>query len=119
MVVDAAGGKLLGEVTEVRGAHGTAIAADTGHGFATSSEDKSVVVFDLKTFRVLGRIPAAEDADAILFDKPSNRIFTLNGDANSSTVIDPVAGKPIKNLSLGGKPEYGVCRRRKGICESH
>jgi DNA-binding beta-propeller fold protein YncE len=108
MVVDADGGKLLGEVTEVHGAHGTAIAADTGHGFATSSEDKSVVMFDLKTFKVLGRIPAAEDADAILFDKPSNRIFTLNGDANSSTVIDPVAGKLIKNLSLGGKPEYGV-----------
>jgi hypothetical protein len=108
MVVDADGRKLLGEVAEVHGAHGTAIAADTGHGFATSSEDKSVVMFDLKTFKVLGRIPAAEDADAILFDKPSNRIFTLNGDANSSTVIDPVAGKLIKNLPLGGKPEYGA-----------
>jgi DNA-binding beta-propeller fold protein YncE len=108
MVVDGDGGKLLGEVAEVHGAHGTAISADTGHGFATSSEDKSVVMFDLKTFKVLGRIPAAEDADAILFDKPSNRIFTLNGDANSSTVIDPVAGKLIKNLPLGGKPEYGV-----------
>ena len=108
MVIDEDDGKLLGEVTEVHGAHGTAIAADTGHGFATSSEDKSVVMFDLKTFKVLGRIPAAEDADAILFDKSSNRIFTLNGDANSSTVIDPVAGKLIKNLTLGGKPEYGV-----------
>jgi outer membrane protein assembly factor BamB len=108
MVVDGVSGKLLGEVTEVYGAHGTAIAADAGHGFATSSEDKSVVMFDLKTFKILGRVPAAEDADAILFDKPSNRIFTLNGDANSSTVIDPVAGKLIKNLPLGGKPEYGV-----------
>ena len=108
MVVDGDSGKLVGEVTEVHGAHGTAIAADSGHGFATSSEDKSVVMFDLKTLKVLGRIPAAEDADAILFDKPSNRIFTLNGDANSSTVIDPVAGKLIKNLPLGGKPEYGV-----------
>jgi DNA-binding beta-propeller fold protein YncE len=108
MVVDPDGGKLLGEVTEVQGAHGTAIAADTGHGFVTSSEDKSVVMFDLKTFKVLSRISAAEDANAILFDKPSNRIFTLNGDANSSTVIDPVSGKAIKNLPLGGKPEYGV-----------
>jgi DNA-binding beta-propeller fold protein YncE len=107
MVVDDSS-KLVGEVTEVHGAHGTAIASDTGHGFATSSEDKSVVMFDLKTLRVLGRIPAAEDADAILFDAPSNRIFTLNGDANSSTVIDPRSGKFIKNLPLGGKPEYGV-----------
>ncbi len=108
MVVDGDSGKMLGEVAEVHGAHGTAIAADAGRGFATSSQDRSVVMFDLKTFKVLGRIPAAEDADAIVFDKPSNRVFTLNGDAHSSTVIDPVAGTVIKNLPLGGKPEYGV-----------
>lgn len=108
MVVDEDSGKLLGEVAEVNGAHGTAIAANTGHGFATSSEDKSVVMFELKTLKVLSRIPAAEDADAILFDGASNRVFTLNGDAHSSTVIDPGAGTFIKNLPLGGKPEYGV-----------
>jgi hypothetical protein len=85
----------------VHGAHGPAIAADTCHGFATSSEDKSVVMFDLKTFKVLARIPAAEDADAILFDGASGRVFTLNGDANSSTVIDPRAGTLVKNLPLG------------------
>jgi DNA-binding beta-propeller fold protein YncE len=108
MVIDADSGKLIGEVTEVHGAHGTAIAEKTGHGFATSSEDKSVVMFDLKTLKVLGRIPAAEDADAIVFDPASDRIFTLNGDAHSSTVIDPRAGTLITNLPLGGKPEYGV-----------
>ncbi len=108
MVVDEDSGKLLGEVTGIQGAHGTAIAEATGHGFATSGNDQSVVMFDLKTFKALGRIPAAEDADAILFDSPSNRVFTLNGDAHSSTVIDPQAGKLITNIPLGGKPEYGV-----------
>lgn len=108
MVVDQDSGKLLGEVPDVHGAHGTAIDEDSGHGFATSSEDKSVVMFDLKTFNVLRRIPAAEDADAVLFDGVSKRIFTLNGDAHSSTVIDPRDGTVIKNLPLGGKPEYGV-----------
>ena len=108
MVVDEDSGKLIGEVTGIQGAHGTAVAADTGHGFATSGDDQSVVMFDLKTFKVLGRIPAAEDADAILYDGASNRVFTLNGDAHSSTVIDPVAGKLITNIPLGGKPEYGV-----------
>jgi DNA-binding beta-propeller fold protein YncE len=108
MVVDEDSGKLLGEVHDVHGAHGTAIAAKTGHGFVTSSDDKSVVMFDLKTFKVLGRIPAAEDADAALYDAPSNRVFTLNGDAHSSTVIDPRSGTLITNIDLGGKPEYGV-----------
>jgi DNA-binding beta-propeller fold protein YncE len=107
MAVDEDTGKLLGEVTGIQGAHGTAIAASSGHGFATSGNDQSVLMFDLKTYQVLGRIPAAEDADAIVYDSASNRVFTLNGDAHSSTVIDPV-GKLITNIPLGGKPEYGA-----------
>jgi DNA-binding beta-propeller fold protein YncE len=65
-------------------------------------------MFDLETFKPLGTIHAAEDADAIIYDPASNRVFTFNGDAHSSTVIDPVAGKLVANIDLGGKPEYGV-----------
>lgn len=108
MVVDEEHGTLLGEVTGIKGAHGTAVAASAGRGFATSGNDQSVVMFDLKSFVVLGRIPAAEDTDAIVYDSVSNRVFTLNGDAHSSTVIDPQAGKAIATIALGGKPEYGV-----------
>jgi hypothetical protein len=108
MVVNEDSGALLGEVAGIQGAHGTAIADGTGHGFATSGNDQSVLMFDLKTFNVLGRIPAAEDADAIIYDSASNRVFTFNGDAHSSTVIDPRAGTLITNIPLGGKPEYGV-----------
>src|ERR1700712_5374053 len=46
MVVDEDKGTLLGEVTGISGAHGTAIAGTYGHGFATSGNDKSVVMFD-------------------------------------------------------------------------
>jgi hypothetical protein len=108
MVVDEESGALLGEVTGIQGAHGTALAGSSGRGFATSGNDRSVVMFDAASYKVLGRIPAAEDADAILYDAPSNRVFTLNGDAHSSTVIDPVAGARVTEIALGGKPEYGV-----------
>jgi DNA-binding beta-propeller fold protein YncE len=108
MVVDEDHGTLLGEVVGINGAHGTAIASRTGHGFATSGNDQSVLMFDLKTYNVLGKIPAAEDADAIVYDGVSNRVFTLNGDAHSSTVIDPTQGTLITNIPLGGKPEYGA-----------
>jgi len=107
MVVDATDGKLLGEVAGIKGAHGTAI-AESGKGFATSGNDSAVVVFDLKTFAPLARLHAAEDADAIVYDPTSKRVFTLNGDAHSSTVIDAVAGTVIKDVDLGGKPEYGA-----------
>jgi DNA-binding beta-propeller fold protein YncE len=108
MVVDENTGALLGEVTGINGAHGTAVVPSSGRGFATSGRDQSVVMFDLQTFKTLGRIPAAEDADAIIYDGASNRVFTFNGDAHSSTVIDPQAGSLITNLALGGKPEYGA-----------
>ena len=108
MVVDTDKGTLLGEVPGINGAHGTAIAAGTGHGFATSGNDQSVVMFDLSTYKPLSRIPAAEDADAIVYDAPSKRVFTLNGDAHSSTVIDAAAGSLVTNIPLGGKPEYGA-----------
>lgn len=108
MVVNEDSGMLVGEVTGIKGAHGTAIAQSSGHGFATSGNDESVVMFDLKTYNVLSRIPAAEDADAIIYDSASNRVFTFNGDAHSSTVIDPQAGTRITNIALGGKPEYGA-----------
>src|SRR5678815_4919955 len=60
MVVDEDNGTLLGEVTGIKGAHGTALADATGHGFATSGDDASVVMFDLKTLKELRRIPAAD-----------------------------------------------------------
>lgn len=108
MVVDEDTGALLGEVAGINGAHGTAVAQASGHGFATSGNDRAVVMFDLKTFKALKTIPAAEDADAIVYDRASNRVFTLNGDAHSSTVIDPREGTLVTNIPLGGKPEYGA-----------
>jgi DNA-binding beta-propeller fold protein YncE len=111
MVVDMNDGHLIAEITGINGAHGTALAAGTGHGFATSGDDSSVVMFDTKTYKTLGRIPAAEDADAIIYDPASKRVFTFNGDANSSTVIDPRQGTLLTNIPLGGKPEYGQSAR--------
>ena len=107
MVVDENDGKLLGEIRDIHGAHGVALVEAAHHGFATSGNDSAVVMFDPTTFQVLGRIPAAEDADAIVYDPASNRVFTFNGDAHSSTVVDPV-GRLVTNIPLGGKPESGV-----------
>src|SRR5438874_9818651 len=108
MVVDENTGQLLGEVTGIKGAHGTAVVEAAGRGFATSGTDESVVIFDLKTFKALDRIHTAEDTDAIIYDGPSNRVFTSNGDAHSLTAIDPAAGKVIAQIPLGGKAEYLV-----------
>ena len=108
MVIDPASGKLLAEIPGLNRAHGVAFSYGTGKGFATSGGDSSVVVFDLKTLQVLGRTTAAVDADAVLFDPATKHIFTFNGDAGSSSVIDAASGQRIGNINLGGGPEFGV-----------
>jgi DNA-binding beta-propeller fold protein YncE len=108
MVVDERTGKLLGELTGIHGAHGVALDDKTGRGFATSSEDSSIYIFDATTLKVLGKVPAAEDADAIIYDSESDRVFSFNGDAHNATVVDARAGKLVRNVALGGKPESGV-----------
>ena len=108
MVVDPQTGKLLGEIPGLNGAHGTTLVYPAGHGFATSGRDSSVTMFDLHSLKVLARIKAADDADAVLYDPASRRVFTFNGDAGSSTALDPRSGKVIGSIDLGGKPEFGV-----------
>jgi YVTN family beta-propeller protein len=107
MVVDMNDGHLTGEVHGINGAHGVAVVPALNRGFATSGEDSAIVMFDLRTYKPLGKIPAAEDADAIIYDGASGRVFSFNGDANSTTVVDAKKGALITNIPVGGKPEYG------------
>lgn len=108
MVVDQKTGKLITEIPGLQRGHGVALAYSTGHGFVTSGADSTVTMFDLKSLKVLGTAIAAVDDDAVLYDAASRRIFTFNGDANSSSVIDPTSGTRIGTIPLGGKPEFGV-----------
>ena len=81
-----------------------------GRGFITDGQDGSVVVFDLKTNAVLGKIAAAEDADGIIYDPASDRLLVSCGDANVLIPINPAvdtkSGKADEAIKLGGKPEF-------------
>ena len=111
MVVDQTSGKALGEIPGLTRGHGVAFDYTTNHGFATSGADSMVTMFDLGTLAVLKRTVAAVDDDAVLYDPASRRVFTMNGDAHSASVIDPASGDRVGNVPLGGKPEFGVTDR--------
>lgn len=107
-VVDPTNGKVLGEIPGFKRAHGVALDYAAGKGFATSGGDSTVVIFDLHTLKVLGRTIAAPDCDAIAYDPVTHRVFTFNGDASSSSVIDAATGRRLANIPLGAHPEFGV-----------
>jgi DNA-binding beta-propeller fold protein YncE len=108
MVVNPSTGALLGEIPGLNRAHGIAFAYAAGHGFATSGADSAVRMFDLNTLAVVGTTVVPIDDDGILFDPATHHIVTMNGDAGSASVLDAWTGHLIKNIDLGGKPEFGV-----------
>jgi YVTN family beta-propeller protein len=108
MVIDAKTLKSTGDITDLSGTHGVALAEALGRGYITSGGDNMLVVFDLKTLKVLDKIKVGQRPDAILYDASSKRVYTFNGQSQDSTVVDAATGKVIGSVPLGGKPETGV-----------
>ncbi len=110
MVLDAATGKLVADIRGQKRNHGVALVPSAGRGFITDGQDGSVVVFDLKSYEVLGKIKAADDADGIIYDPASRKVLVSCGDANVMIPIapdvDPKTGQADAAVYLGGKPEF-------------
>src|ERR1039458_3528048 len=107
-VLDADSGSVVGKVAGLKRDHGVAVVSELGRGFITDGDAGQVVIFDLKTLKTIGQVKADADADSILYDPVSKRIFAFNGDPNSCTVIDPAKGTVVETLPLGGAPEQAV-----------
>jgi len=112
MVVDAATGKVLGDIQDTPRVHGIAIAAKSGHGFTTNAGDSTSTMFDLKTLAPIKKIHAGINGlDGIMYDEASDRILTINHSSpeGTATVIDPNSGEVVGKVTLSGRaPEGGV-----------
>jgi YVTN family beta-propeller protein len=107
-VVDADNYAVVGTISGLERCHGIALVKDLGKGFITDGNLGKVVIFDIATLRVTGEVKAEPDADCIVYDPASKRIFSFNGDSKDTTVIDPTKGTVVKTIPLGGGPEYAV-----------
>jgi len=104
-VVDTKAGKVVGQITQLHGVHGIAVAPEFGKGFITNGQSNSVTIFDLKTLAKVGEPQTGQNPDSVCFEPKTKRIFTFNGRSSDSTAIDPKTNEVIKSLPLGGKPE--------------
>jgi len=111
MVIDAAGGKVLGDIPGQKRSHGTALVPALGRGFITDGGgDGAILIFDLKTYAVLGKLATMPDSDGIIYDEGQNLVLAVSGDGNKLMTfrpdIDPVNGKIDPPIELGGAPEF-------------
>jgi DNA-binding beta-propeller fold protein YncE len=107
-VIDADNGSVIGNITGLKQDHGVAIATEFGRGFITDGAQGKVIIFDLKTLKILGEAKADKDADSVVYDPASKRVFSMNGDPHNSTVIDAKTGDVLATIDLGGGPEFAV-----------
>jgi YVTN family beta-propeller protein len=107
-VVDADSYAVVGTISGLERCHGIVLVKDLGKGFITDGDPGKVVIFDIATLKVTGEVKAEPDADAIVYDPASKRIFSFNGNSKNATVIDPAKGTVVKTIPLGGGPENAV-----------
>ena len=108
-ILDAKTGDVIGQVEGMAGGtHGIAISIRKGLGFTDDGEKGEAVAFDLKTLKVVARIPAGDDADGIVRDPATGHVFVIEGDPGTVTVIDPATRKAIATIKAGEKMEYAA-----------
>jgi YVTN family beta-propeller protein len=106
-VLDSRTGTIIGQVEGLPGGtHGIAVSHGTGQGFTDDGDKGEAAAFDLKTLKVLRRIPAAADADGMVEDPATGRIFVVEGDPGTITVIDPKTDTVVSTIQAGEKMEY-------------
>ena len=107
-VVSADTGALLGTISDLKHTHGIALVEKLGRGFISDGGANEVVIFDLKTLKVLGHVQTGGNPDCIIYDPASHHILTMNGDTKDATIIDPAKGTVEGTVAMGGRPEYAV-----------
>ena len=107
-VLDADSYAAVGTISGLERCHGIALVKELGKGFITDGSLGKVFIVDLATLKITGEVKAEPDADAVVYDPASKRIFSFNGNAKSATVIDPVKGTVVKTMPWGGGPENAV-----------
>ena len=115
-VIDLTTEQPIGEITDLNGVHGIALAKDLEKGYISNGTDNAITVFDYNTFRVLKTIMVAgKKADAILYDKDTQRVFVFNNGSGNAVAIDAKMDTVVGMVEMGGAPEFAVANGRGSI----
>ena len=111
LVIDENTGKTIADIPGQQRNHGVAVVPSANRGFITDGGGQGgLVIFDLKTYKVLGTLKALPDADGIIYDKSTDKVLFVSGDGETlltvSPNVDPVHGKLDDPIKLGGQPEF-------------
>ena len=114
-VIDTATDRTIGTVGGLGSVHGIALVPESHLGFASSSGDNNVNVFDLEDNKLLRKIPAGDGPDAILYDAKLHLVYVSDHAGKTGTLIDPAMETVDATIPLGGEPEYSQADPDTGL----
>ena len=114
MVVDADSYQVVGDIPEIQGVHGIAIAPEFGKGFITEDEANRVTIFDLRTLKKTATAKTGNSPDGMIYDSSSKRVFVFSGDGKV-TAVNAATGAVAGSAELGGSPEFAASDDRGHI----
>jgi DNA-binding beta-propeller fold protein YncE len=79
-----------------------------GRVLSTNGDTNTATLFDGISGKVFAQIDTGNDPDAAAFDSISGLVFIMNAKDGDATLVDPIGGKAVGRLPLGGKPQFPV-----------
>jgi DNA-binding beta-propeller fold protein YncE len=115
VVIDLEKNTVAGEIADVPGVHGFAIASDLGFGFSSNGMENKASIVDLKALQTKSKVDTGANPNAILADPSQKEVYAFNGRGQSATVFEAGSGKAvatsldyrlsgIQNRALSGRP---------------
>jgi len=108
VVADTQTGKVVGEIANLPGVHGIAIAADLGRGFTSDGRANTSTIIDLRTLQPIARVPTGANPDSIRYSPSRKEVWAFNHTGKSVTVFGAQDGKVIATIPLTGELEEAV-----------
>jgi YVTN family beta-propeller protein len=114
-VIDTATNRTIATIGGLGRVHGVALVPERNLGFASSSGDNNVNVFDLVDHKLLHKIPAGDGPDAIIYDAKAHLVYVSDHAGKTGTLIDPATQTVVATVPLGGEPEYSQVDPESGL----
>jgi len=108
-VIETAGGRRQGTVSDTAGVHGIAFAPELKRGYTSNGRANTVTAFELDTLRLIKESTVAgRKPDAILYEPRAQHVFVADGTTNDINVLDPMTLQVLTVITLPGPPEFMV-----------
>src|SRR4051812_22549642 len=103
MLIDPDSNKVVGEIKDIEVNHGAAPAPDGSRLYITNEAESTVDIADLKTLKVIKKVPLTNHPNNIAVSKDGKRVYAaIVGGAGAVDVIDATTMARVKSIKTEG-----------------